>query len=272
MATAIDGDDFEGVGQAVERQSAGEADDVSAIDQAAAKAALALGVLVEVDFGGVLPQAGGHHVLGFFHGHAVHMVDLFARLVIVPKMGAARQYRVVFGGVQIRRDHQIGNGDGRRQSGNVLGFDGGLGIALLDHHPTHIIHHHFAMLIGPGGTHIDDAGLLVGVFLEPDDCGHCGQRIAGSHRHPKAPLGIAKVGHRIERDIRHGFAEHHMERRHIVQRSRRQSQGTGEFIRRRKSKAVAVQRRIQGDIARIHRARRGMTDFLAEAEIFKEIA
>jgi hypothetical protein len=56
VTPAIDGGDVERIGKAVEGQGAGERDDVAAIDQAPAEAALAFGELVEMDFGRILVE------------------------------------------------------------------------------------------------------------------------------------------------------------------------------------------------------------------------
>ena len=86
---------LEGVGEAVEGQRAGEADDVAAVDEPPAEAALLLHQLVEMDLRRVLVEPGRDHVLGFLDGHAVHMVDLLAHGVVVPEVRAAGERRVV---------------------------------------------------------------------------------------------------------------------------------------------------------------------------------
>ena len=66
MAAAIDGGDVEGVGEAVEGERAGERDDVAAVDQPLAEAALLGAVLVEMDARGVLIEPGRDLMLGLF--------------------------------------------------------------------------------------------------------------------------------------------------------------------------------------------------------------
>ena len=272
MAAAVDGRQLEGVAQAVERQRAGHADDVAAIDQAAAEAALALGVLVEMHLGGVLPQAGRHHVLGFLDGHAVHMVDLLAHRIVVPQMRAAGQHGVVAGTLETGRHHQIGGGDRAGQLGHTLLGDGGAFVALLHHHPADVIHHHLAALVAAHRADIDHAGLLVGIFLEADHRGHGGDGVARIDRHAKAAAGIAQIGNGIERHVGHGLAEHHVEGGQIVQRRLGQAERAGEFRRGIEGEARAVKRGVKRHVARGHRARGGVADFLAEAEILEEVA
>ncbi len=60
-----------------------------AVDQALAETAFAFGVLVEMHARGVLIKPRREHVIGFLDRHAVHMIDLLARLVILPHMRAA---------------------------------------------------------------------------------------------------------------------------------------------------------------------------------------
>jgi hypothetical protein len=89
VPAAIDRRDAESVGQPVEGKRARQADDVTAVDDPAAEAPGLFGLLVEVHAGGVLVEAGGHHVFTFFDGHAVNVIDAFADLVVVPQVRAA---------------------------------------------------------------------------------------------------------------------------------------------------------------------------------------
>lgn len=88
-SATIDRGNPEGIGQAVERQRTRETDDVSAIDEAAAKATSLLGLLIEVYPRGILVQAGDHHVLALLVGHAVNMIDALPHLIIAPQVGTA---------------------------------------------------------------------------------------------------------------------------------------------------------------------------------------
>ncbi len=60
-----------------------------AIDQAAAEAALAFRILIEMNLRGILIEPRRHHVFGFLDGDAVDMVDAFALFIIIPEMGRA---------------------------------------------------------------------------------------------------------------------------------------------------------------------------------------
>ena len=70
MASAVDGGDVKGVGEAVERDGAGERDDMSAVDQPAFEAALRRRKLIKVDARGVLTEPGRGLVFGLFDGDA----------------------------------------------------------------------------------------------------------------------------------------------------------------------------------------------------------
>ena len=102
VAAAVDGGDVEGVGEAVEGQRAGERDDMPAIDEPPAEAAVLGGVLVEVDFCRVLVEARRDLVLGLLDRHAVDMVDALARRIVAKAVRAAGELEIVGGGVERR--------------------------------------------------------------------------------------------------------------------------------------------------------------------------
>ena len=85
VPAAIDGGDMKGIGEAVERQRARQRNDMAAIDQPPAEAALLGGEQIEMDARGVLIEPRRDHVLGFFDGHAVDMIDLLADLVVAER-------------------------------------------------------------------------------------------------------------------------------------------------------------------------------------------
>src|SRR3984957_1457998 len=95
MPAAIDGGDGEGVGQPIEGQRPGERDDVAAVDQPPAEAALLGAELVEMDARGVLIESRRDLMLGLFDRIAVDMVDLFANFVIAETIGAAGKREIV---------------------------------------------------------------------------------------------------------------------------------------------------------------------------------
>ncbi len=108
--------------------------------------------------------------------------------------------------------------------------------------------------------------------FEPDDFGERGQRIARIDRFAEIAAGIAEIGHRIERNVGHGLAEHDVKHEEIVDRGARIADRLGEFVRRLHRETAAEQPGIERDIADGDGARRGVTDHLADAEIFKIIA
>src|SRR5579863_2239027 len=77
VSSGVDTRDMEGVGEAVEAQRARQRDDMAAIDQTTAEAALAFSKLIEMDLGGVLEEARRNLMLGFLDRHAVDVVDPF---------------------------------------------------------------------------------------------------------------------------------------------------------------------------------------------------
>ena len=111
--------------------------------------------------------------------------------------------------------------DALGQFGHFFLRAGAASSRFAHHHPAHIVEHGFAGFIEAARAHIDDAGLLVGILLQPDDFGDRIQRGARVDGLEKPAIGIAKIGNRIERDIRHGLAEHHVEHQQIVERRAR---------------------------------------------------
>ncbi len=97
MAAAVDGGDVEGIGEAVERQRARERNHVAAIDQPVAEPALLGAEQIEMDARRVLIEPGRDHMLGFFDGDAVDMIDALADLIIAVAILAAGQRHVVAG-------------------------------------------------------------------------------------------------------------------------------------------------------------------------------
>src|SRR6185437_11623893 len=86
---AVQPENVEGVGEAVKAQAARDGDYVAAIDEAAAEAALAFDMLVEMHPRRVLEQPRGELVLGLLDGLAVDVVDLLADLIVAPALGRA---------------------------------------------------------------------------------------------------------------------------------------------------------------------------------------
>src|SRR6266511_1808530 len=87
-----------------------------------------------------------------------------------------------------------------------------------------------------------------------------------------AARGIAEIGDRIERDVGYGLAEHDVKNEQVIDRRERIAdrarEGIGGLDRKTRAEQTIVERHVShGD-----RARRGMPDDLADAEIFEEIA
>ena len=59
-----------------------------------------------------------------------------------------------------------------------------------------------------------------------------GKRVAGIDRAEKAAIGIAEIGDGVERNVRHGLAEHDMEHQQIVDRAAGIADRMGEASRR----------------------------------------
>src|SRR5581483_1036041 len=87
-----------------------------------------------------------------------------------------------------------------------------------------------------------------------------------------AELGVAQVSHRVVRDVGHRLGDHDVEHQEIVERGARQADRAGKDVRRIDRKARAEQADIERRIRLGERARRGMAEFLADLEVFEEVA
>ena len=88
----------------------------------------------------------------------------------------------------------------------------------------------------------------------------------------EAAVGVAEIGDRIERDVRHGLAEHDVEDQQVVDRRARIADRIGERVGGLQREARAVERVVERDVAGRDGARGRVADGLAEAEILEEIA
>src|ERR1043166_7420658 len=272
MAAAIDAKDRDRIGEPVERQGAGETDDMSAIDEAFAGIGLGLSQGVEMHPRGVLIEPRRHHVLGLLHRHAIAMIDLLAGLVVLPEMRAAGRRGVVEREIGMRRQEQILGRNSVRRFRHMLLRRRRFGVALGDHHPAHIVEHHFVAFIAPFGAQIDDAALAAGILLEPDHFGSRAERLARMHRMQETALRVTEIGDGVQRNIRHAFAEHSVKHQKIVQRRLPVAQLEREGAARLQHEARAGEGQIERGVAVRQGARRGMRDALAEVEILEEIA
>ena len=209
---AIDRRHVERIAEPVERERARQRDGVAAIDQPVAEAAFALGEVVEMNARGVLIKPRRDHVLGVLDRDAVDVIDLLARLVVAEAVRAAGQHGVVGRRIDRRAGGaELGGLHALRQLGHFFAGRGRRLVALAHHHPARIVEHGVAVLVEAARAHIDDAGLAVGILLQPDHLRHRIERVAGIDGFEEAAIGIAEIGHGIERDVRHGLAEHHVE-------------------------------------------------------------
>src|SRR6185312_16001100 len=194
VPAAVDGGQMEGVAEAIVGQRPHQRDDDTAVDDALAEASLRFGVLIEVHFGRVLVEARRRLMLGFFQGHAVDVVDFFARLVVAPAMRRAREREIVFADIE-RGDCQRQvlwlNAVGKlRHDG--LGRRGSL-VALAHHHPAAIFEDDQAVLVAAGRADINRASFAVRIFLEANDLGNRTQRVARIDGLQKPAGGVAEV-------------------------------------------------------------------------------
>ncbi len=271
MASAVDRRDVKRVGEPVERERTRERDHMPAINQPAAEAVLALGELIEVHARRVLVDPRRHLMFGFLHRHAVHVVDLFADLIVAEAVRAAGKREVVMAHDHHRaRFAEICGIDCLRQLRNEIAGRRCCLVALAHHHPAHIVEHLGAVLLEAGRADIDDAGLAARVFLQADDFRGGGERVARIDRAQEAAIRIAEIGDRVERDVGDGLAEHDVEHEQVVDRRARIADRIGERVGRLRRKARAEQRVVERDVAGRHGARRRVADGLAEPEVLEE--
>ena len=272
MAAAVDGQDVQAVAEAVERQGARQRDHHAAIDDAGAQPALALGVVVEMDPGAIVVEARGAAVLALHHAHAVDMVDALADDVVLEEVGLAGLARVDPADAQARGHHQpVGRHVGRQLGHHGLGCRRG-GVALADHDPAHIVDDRRAVVLPALAAHPDDAGLAAGGLLEADHLRAGVDRVAGVDQPEEAPVGVAEIGHGVERDVGHGLAEDQVEGQQVLDRRSRQAVRPCERIRAVLQEPGAGQRQVEGGVADVHGARRRVPDLLADVEVLEEVA
>ena len=215
------------------------------------KRSLLCGELIEVHARGVLIEPRRHLVLGFLDRHAVDVVDLLAGLIVAEAMRRAREREVVVA----RDDHRAGFAervrlDRLRQVRHQIARRRCRLVALAHHHPAHVLQHLGAVLLEAGRAHVDHAGLAARVLLQPDHFRDRSQRVARIDRAQEAAVRVAEVRDRIERDVRHGLAEHDVEHQQVVERRGRIADRVGERVGGLRRKARAEQRVVERDIAR----------------------
>src|SRR5690606_35567597 len=102
-SASVDSGDVVCIGQAVERQCPRQRNYDAAVDETAAEAAGAFGMLVEMDPRRVLVEPCRNLVLGFLDRDSIHVVDALAHLVVCPKERRAGEDCVVVGSRQLRQ-------------------------------------------------------------------------------------------------------------------------------------------------------------------------
>src|SRR5215472_339319 len=153
---------------------------MAAIDQASPKSSFAFRELVEMNARGVLIKPRRDLMLGFLDGDAVDVVNSLADVVVAETIGAAGEREVIGGELDRRTSlaEEFGIERGR-QPRHVIAWRLCRLVALTHHDPAHIFEHRRAVLVVAGGADINDAGLLAGILLKPDDLGLRGERVAG---------------------------------------------------------------------------------------------
>ncbi len=120
---------------------------MAAVDEAFA---VGTGFGVEVHFGRVLPQTGGHHVLGLAERHAVDVIDLLPHLVVAPVVRLPGGDEVVAGEVQAVGNDQVLGCDRVVQLGHDRVGGRRVGVALVHHHPADPVDRYVTVLVGGG--------------------------------------------------------------------------------------------------------------------------
>ena len=97
-------------------------------------------------------------------------------------------------------------------------------------------------------------------------------RVAGIDQPQEPPVGIAEIGHGVERDIGDRLAEDEMKGQQVLDRCRPEPVGAREWIRAVLQKARAGQGEVERGITGADGARRGVADLLTDVEILEEVA
>ena len=270
MGARVDPRHEAGVLQPVEGQGAREADDVPAIDEA--PSVLAQG-RVEMDLGGVLPQPGGHHVLGLLDGHAVGMRDHLTHRVVARALERPCEPGVVAAQVQPFGDHEVLRRDRVRQVRHDRLGGRGLRVAFADHDPAHEGQDRLLAVVHPRGADPHDARAPVGVLLEADHLGHGAQGLARPDGAQEPALRVAEVRHRVERHVRDGAPEDGVEHHHLVERRAVLPPAVaGEGVRRRERDPGGVEGVVERALPLGQGAGRRVDQRLAHAVVLEEAA
>ena len=87
--------------------------------------------------------------------------------------------------------HRLGQGWNDRRGASAL-------LRPSHHNPANIVEHGRIMLVEPPAAHVNGAGLVIGMFFEPDHLRFRAQRIARRNRHQKPAPGITEIGDGVQ--------------------------------------------------------------------------
>ena len=272
MTPPIDRGYQQSIAQTIKAQRPRHGNHMPAIHQPTAKAAFSLSILIEMHLGCILIQPRRHHVIRLLNRHTIDVINLLADFIITPHVSAAGQFWIETRKIQPLRHMQLLNRHNFWQIRHINFRGRRIHIAFAHHHPAHIFQHNFITLINTRGTHINHTGFTVGVFFQPNHFGRGRERIAGKHGLEEFAIRVAQIGDRIERNVRHSFTKHNMERQHVVYRGAIITNLARHLVRRLQRKPCGEQRRIKRDIPSRDRTRRRVRQHLANFKVFKEIA
>ena len=117
-----------------------------------------------------------------------------------------------------------------------------------------------------------NAAVTTGIFLQPDHFADRPQRCARIDRLQEPATGVAQIGDGVEGDVGHRLAEHDVENEQVVDRRMPVADRMREGVGGLDGEARAVEGGVERDVARRHRARRGVADRLADPKVLEEIA
>jgi hypothetical protein len=132
--------------------------------------------------------------------------------------------------------------------------------------------HRKLFLVEAGGAHGDDAGLAVGVGFDAEHFGNGVQRVARINWREKVALRVAEVRYSVQRDIRHGLAEHSVKDQQRIDRRAWQPAILRKAVGGEHGVARAGERDVERGVGLRKRSRRRVRDDLARREVFEKVA
>ena len=125
------------------------------------------------------------------------------------------------------------------------------------------------MLVHAACAHHNQPAFPAFILPETDDFRARGERIADKDGRMKQPLRITQIGHRMARNIGHGFAENNMKDQPAIERHILKANGLGDRTRAKQWIAPAIKRLIKACVAACQRARHAMHNHVTEGEVLK---